>query len=161
MKPEKISLQHYELDPLNYISAPSLAWDAMLFKTGIELELISDVTMLEMIERQKRGGLCFVGSKRHCVANNEYMSNYDDTKPESYIMYWDANNLYGKSMSEPLPYKDLQFNNNVSLNDILNTADDDETGYILEVDLSFPEHIHEKLREFPPCPENIEKKKNG
>jgi hypothetical protein len=67
----KISLQHYELDPLNYISAPSLAWDAMLVKTGIELELISDVKMLEMIERQKRGGLCFVGSKRHCVANNE------------------------------------------------------------------------------------------
>ena len=67
--------------------------------------------------------------------------------------------FYGKSMSEPLPYKDLQFNNNVSLDDILNTADDDETGYILGVDLSFPEHIHEKLREFPPCPENTEKKR--
>ena len=99
----KLSLNNYGLDPLNYISAPSLAWDAMLSKTNIELELISDVNMLEMIERQKRGGLCFVGSKRHCIANNKYMKDYDETKPENYIMYWDANNLYGWAMSQASP----------------------------------------------------------
>jgi hypothetical protein len=71
-------------------------------------------------------------------------------------MYLDANNLYGKSMSEPLPYNNLQFIMNYSLDDILNAADNNEIGYILEVDLSFPEHIHDKLREFPPCPENTD-----
>jgi len=151
----KLSLKNYELDPLNYISAPSLAWDAMLLKTDITLDLISDVKMLEMIERHKRGGLCFVGSKRHCVANNPYMSEYDENTPDNYIMYWDANNLYGWAMSEPLPYKDLKFDSDVTLDTILNTDDNNETGYILEVDLHFPEDIHDKLKEFPVCPENI------
>jgi hypothetical protein len=61
-------IQNYELDPANYISAASLAWDAMLLKTKVELELIHDIHILDIIERQKRGGLCFVGSKRHVVA---------------------------------------------------------------------------------------------
>ena len=65
-------MKHYKLDPANYISAPSLAWDAMLYKTGIELELVSDSKIYSMIEEQKRGGLCFVGSKRYARANNPY-----------------------------------------------------------------------------------------
>ena len=50
-------MSYYELDPLNYISAPGLAWDALLLKTKIKLDLITDVKILEIIERQKRGGL--------------------------------------------------------------------------------------------------------
>ena len=149
-----ISLTHYELDPLNYISAPSLAWDAMLLKTNIELDLIHDVKMLEIIERHKRGGLCFVGSKRYCKANNKYMNEYEENLPENYIIYWDANNLYGWAMSEALPYKDLKFDTDTTLEQILETDDNNETGYILEVDLTFPKEIHEQLKEFPVCPEN-------
>jgi hypothetical protein len=63
--------------------------------------------MLNMVERMKRGGLCFVGSKRYVKANNKYLEDFDPNKPSTYIMYWDANNLYGKAMSEPLPYKGL------------------------------------------------------
>ena len=109
----KTCIQHYELDPSNYISAPSLAWDAMLLKTGIELDLIMDHDMLDMIENMKRGGLCFVGSQRHVKANNHYLQDYDNTKPETYLMYWDANNLYGWAMSQVLPYKNLKFNTTV------------------------------------------------
>ena len=47
---------YYELDPANYISAPGLAWDAMLLSRRIELEQISDLKILDIIERQKRGG---------------------------------------------------------------------------------------------------------
>ena len=68
------------MDPANYLTSPSLAWDAMLKMTGIELEQISDVKILDIIERQKRGGLCFVGSKRHVEANNKYVERYDDKK---------------------------------------------------------------------------------
>ena len=73
----------YKLNPANYISCPSLAWDAMLKMTGIKLEQISDVTILDIIERQKRGGLCFVGSKRYVEANNKYVENVDINKPEN------------------------------------------------------------------------------
>ena len=61
----KTCLNYYDLDPLNYISAPGLAWDALLLKTKINLDLITDIKVLDIIERPKRGGLCFVGSKRH------------------------------------------------------------------------------------------------
>ena len=69
----KTCIEYYHLDPSNYISAPSLAWDAMLLMTNIELDLITDLEMLEMIEKMKRGGLCFVGSQRHVEANNHYL----------------------------------------------------------------------------------------
>lgn len=145
-------ISYYDLDPANYLTSPSLAWDAMLKMTNIELEQISDIKILNIIERQKRGGLCFVGSKRHIEANNEYLENYDDKKDSNYLMYWDANNLYGQAMSQPLPYKDIEFSN-VDIDTVLNTSDDNETGYILEVDLHIPDEIHDKLKEYPPCPE--------
>ena len=147
-------LNYYELDPANYITAPGLSWDAMLKMTKMELELIHDPKILDIIERQKRGGLTFVGSKRHVKANNKYVEGYDKSKPDNSLMYWDANNLYGWAMSESLPYKDIEFSN-VDLDTVLNTPDDDETGYILEVDLHVPKNTHDKLKEYPPCPENM------
>jgi hypothetical protein len=146
---------YYGLDPANYISAPSLAWDAMLMKTGIELEQIYDPKILDIIERHKRGGLCFVGSKRHVKANNHYLEDFDATKPENYLMYWDANNLYGWAMSQYLPYKNISLNSNINIDNILELPDNSEIGYIIECDLEYPEEIHDKLKEFPPCPENL------
>ncbi len=57
----------------------------------------------------KRSGLCFVGSKRYVKANNNYLPDYDDKQESNYILYLDANNLYGWAMSECLPYKNLKF----------------------------------------------------
>ena len=82
------------------------------------------------------------------------MEGYDDTTPENHLMYVDANNLYGYAMCQPLPSKDIEFPN-VELEDVLQTSDDNETGYVLEVDLHIPEHLHDKLKEFPPCPEML------
>jgi hypothetical protein len=144
---------YYGLDPANYISAPGLAWDAMLLKTNIKLELIHDALILDIMERMKRGGLCFVGSKRHVIANNKYMPNYDNSKESNYLEYVDANNLYGWGMSEHLPYDDLKIDNNIKIETVLETPDDNEVGYILEVDIVFPPEIHEKLKEYPPAPE--------
>ena len=71
----KTCCDYYKLDPANYMTAPSLAWDAMLLLTDIKLELITDTKMLDMVERQKRSGLCFVGSKRYVKANNPYVED--------------------------------------------------------------------------------------
>jgi hypothetical protein len=154
----KMCLNYYKLDPSNYLSAPALAWDAMLLKTGIELDLIHDVELLNVIERQKRGGLCFVGSKRYVKANNKYVEDFDITKPSSYIMYWDANNLYGWAMSQILPYRNIRFNTTVKIEEVLATPDDSDTGYIVVATLRYPEHLHEKFKEYPPCPENLSPK---
>jgi hypothetical protein len=70
-------------------------------------------------------------------------------------MYGDANNLYGWAMSQVLPYKDIKFENNKTLKEILETKDDNKIGYIVECDLSFPVELHDKFKEFPPCPENL------
>ena len=151
----KTCINYYGLDPANYISAPSLAWDAMLMKTNIELEQIYDQKILDIVERHKKGGLCFVGSKRHVKANNHYLDDFDVSKPENYLMYWDANNLYGWAMSQYLPYKNISLNSEIDIDTILKTDDNSKYGYIVECDLEFPQEIHDKLKEFPPCPESI------
>ena len=51
-------IEVYELDPAHFLSAPGLAWQASLKKTGVELELITNVDMLLMIEIGIRGGIC-------------------------------------------------------------------------------------------------------
>ena len=69
-------------------------------------------------------------------------------------MYKDANNSYGWAMSEPLPYDEIKFDNNVELADILNTPDDSQIGYFVEVDLKYPDNIKEKTKNFPFALEN-------
>ena len=130
---------------MNYISAPGLAWDALLLKTKINLDLITDIKVLDIIERPKRGGLCFVGSKRHVKCNNKYIPGYDEHIESDYLLNIDANNLYGKSMSQYLPAYAIKLNNDITLETILNTADNDDIGYIVECDLTFPKHLHDKL----------------
>ena len=70
------------------------------------------------------------------------------------ILYIDANNLYGHSMSQYLPYDEIKFDNNIKLEDILNTPDDSDIGYFLEVDLTYPNNIKEKTKNFPFAPVN-------
>ena len=147
--------EHYGLDPANYISAASLSWDAMMLKTGVKLELISDLKVLDIIERSRRGGLCFVGSKRHVVANNKYMDTYDADKESNYLMYLDANNLHGWAMVQSLPHDEVRLNTEVTLEEILTAEDEGEVGYVVECDLHFPTEIHDKLKHYPPAPENM------
>ena len=88
----------YELDPAHFLSAPGLAWQACLKKTEVKLELLTDVDMLLMVEKEIRGGICHA-IYRHAKANNKYMKNYNKDKEESFLQYLDANNLYGWAMS--------------------------------------------------------------
>ena len=75
-----------------------MAWDAMLLKTKAQLELLYNIDMLNMIEKMKRGGLCFVGSKRYVKANDQHMGkDYDQSQPSNFIIYHDASNRYGVS----------------------------------------------------------------
>ena len=86
---------------------------------------------------------------------NENMTYGDKNKSSTYIKYKDGNNLFGCSMSEFLTHEQLQFNSNIKLGDKLNAPDENETGYIVEVDLQFPVQVHDKFKEFPPAPETV------
>ena len=128
----------------------------MLKMRKVELEKISNADMHLFIERGMRGGIS-CASKRHSKANNKYCPDYDKTKPEKWIVYVDMNNLYGKAMSQYLPYggfKWIKVNNKV-INRILNRSADSSYGYFLEVDLECPENLHDKQNDFAMVPEKI------
>ena len=57
--------------------------------------------MLLMVEKGVRGGICHA-IHRYAKANDKYMKNYDKNIILSYLMYLDANNLYGWGMSQKL-----------------------------------------------------------
>ena len=75
------------------------------------------------------------------------------------LLYIDANNVYGWAMSQLLPYKNTKLNNDITLETILNTADNDNIGYIVECDLTFPKHLHDKFKKFPSMPRKYNSKK--
>ena len=78
----------YELDPAHFVSAPGLAWQACLKKTGVNLELLTDIDMLLMVEEGIRGGMC-QAIYRYAKANNRHIKNYDKNIKSLYIEYLD------------------------------------------------------------------------
>ena len=144
-------LTYYKLDPTHYFSSPGLAWDAMLKMTNVQLDLITDIDMENMVQLGMRGGVSTI-NHRHEKANNRYMKNYEKDKEESYIMYLDANNLYGWAMSQKLPTGKFKWGNekNFDLNNYTG-----EKGCIIECDLEYPEKLHDKHNMYPLAPEKL------
>ena len=104
----------------------------MLKMTKIELELISDSDIYLFLMDTIRGGMA-VCNKKYVKADNIYTRKKDENSDvNKYLMYLDANNLYGLSMSKPLPYKNFKWSNNVTLNEY-----NLKTG-IYEVDIEIP-----------------------
>ena len=87
-------IEIYGLDPAHFLSAPGLAWQACLKRDGVNLELLTDIDMLLMVEKGIRGAICQPIS-RYAKANNKYMKSYDKNIISSCLMYLDTNNLYG------------------------------------------------------------------
>ena len=92
-------MQYYKLDPCHCFTSPGLSWNAMLKMTDIKLKLIFDIDMFQFIEKGMRGGVSYIAN-RYGKANNKYMKEYDEKTPSKYIMYLDADNLYGWAMSQ-------------------------------------------------------------
>ena len=137
-----ICVEHYSLDPAWYYTSPGLAWDAMLRKTDVCLELLKDPDMRLLFEKGIRGGMSVI-TKGHGEANKPYMANYYPEKPSKYIMYLDANNLYGWAMSKPLPVRGFKW-----------MTDDEQRNWrdhrcILEVDIEDLSHLHDAHNDYP------------
>ena len=143
-----VCLDNYRLDPMFYYTAPGLAWDACLKIAKVRLELLTDYDMLMMIEKGIRGGVSMI-STRYGKANNPYMKDYDPDQPTKFISYLDANNLYGWAMSKPLPIDCFRFMNNEEMKNW------ESMPCILEVDLTYPEHLHDLHNDYPLAPERV------
>ncbi|XP_050340230.1 uncharacterized protein LOC126766507 [Bactrocera neohumeralis] len=143
----------YRLDPCQYYTSPGLSWDAMLKITRTELELFTDENMHNFILSGIRGGIVQC-CKRHSVANNKYLSDYNATKPSNFIIYLDVNNLYGYAMSHNLPHSNFEWVENVDDFNVFSIPEDSLVGYILEVDLDYPITTHNIHNDFPLCFEN-------
>ncbi|KAK5647553.1 hypothetical protein RI129_002445 [Pyrocoelia pectoralis] len=149
-------LHNYEVDPAHYFTAPGLSWDAMLKKTGVELELLTDIDMLHFFKGGVRGGVSTC-TQRTAIANNKFLPNYDPSKPTSFIIYLDACNLYGHSQCQYLPQGDFVWLTEEEMQNfnVLDVSDESKTGYALEVDLEYPQHLHDLHNDMPFCPESI------
>ena len=129
-----------KLDPADFLPTPGLSWWACLEKTGVKLELTTDENMFLMYEKGIRGGMCHVTCK-YAEANNKYMKNYDKNKESSFLIYVDANNLYGWPTSKKLPVDGFKWVDDLSLftEDFIKSYDEEaDVGYLLVVDVEYP-----------------------
>ena len=144
-----VCLKNCGLDPAWYYTAPGLAWDAALKITKVNLELLTDSDMLLMVEKGIRGGISVI-TKRHGKSNNPYMhEKYNKNEPTKYITYLDANNLYGWAMMKSLPTHGFEWMNE---NELMEWK---KFSCILEVDLKYPEELHDLRNDYPLAPESI------
>ena len=155
-------LKEYELDQAHFISLPGLAWQACLKKTNKELELLTYYDMLLMVEKGIRGGICH-SIQRYAKANNKYMKNCNNNEESSYIQYLDANNHYGWAMSKKLPTNGFKWiDNNETAEPVINEDfiknynENNDKGYILEVDVKYPKRLHELHSDLPILSERME-----
>ena len=139
----KVSVNEFGINPLYCVSLPGYTWQCRLKYTGINLQTLQDKDMILLLENNIRGGIS-------SIMGDRYIKSDKNKK----ILYIDANNLYGHSMSEYLPYDEIKFTNTVKLEDILNTPDNSDIGFFIELDLTYPNNIKEKTKNFQFAPMN-------
>ena len=152
-----VLLKNYLLDPAWFFTAPSFFWFAMLKMTGVRLELIceGEMEMFRFFERQIRGGVSSV-FHRLSWANNKFQKDFDLSQPSKFIVYLDANSLYPTAMMQPLPVGGFKWMSERRLEKWEKIVDSSEWGCVLEVDLEYPEELHDFHNDFPLAPELME-----
>ena len=98
----------------------------------------------------------YEGDCKYRIAS-KYMKEYDEKAPSKYIMYLDANNLYGWAMSQYLPTGGFRWMTEKQTNniDLAKYNDKSKKGLILEVDLEYPKELHDLHNDYPLGPEKV------
>ena len=152
----KFCFDIYELDAAHFLSAPGLVWQACLKKSN-ELELISDVDMLIMIQKGILGGITQAVC-RYFQSNNKYMdTKYDKTKKSTYLQYYDANSLYAWAMTQKLPVDCFEWEkpSKFTSDFIKNYDEKSSTGYVFDVDIVYPKNLYDLRSDLPFLPQRM------
>lgn len=150
-----LCLETFGLDPCHFHTAPSLSWAAALLESKVKLEVIRSPQMLEFLNQAMKGGYSAV-HHQFARANQPDMEDYDPLQPISSIITFDANNLYGYAMSQFLPHGDFVWSEQEYTEEMIkNWPVDGERSAFLEVDLTYPPHLHDSHNDLPCAPENI------
>ena len=146
-------LQQYNIDPCYYFSAPHFTFNAFLRHSSVTLELLSGINQYLFIIKGIRGSMSMV-SKRYALSNNKYMEGHNSSKSSSYILYLDANNLYGRAMQEYLPWKNFEWMSPHQLNyDFIKWLEPEgEVGCIIQCSLEYPVVLHDYHSDYPLAP---------
>ena len=152
-------LEHFKLDPAYAVSQPHIALQAMLLYNNTEVELLTDSGMFRMVVEAIRGGIACI-NKRLATANHEGLGAahpVDPMRAFKRIFYIDCNNLYGAAMSAPHAVGDFRWEKPAEMMafDWLSHDSTAERGYFLEVDLEYPDEIHNRHNQYPFCPQRI------
>jgi len=152
-----MALEYFKLDPCHFFTLPMFSWTAALKFTNISLELFTDYDKYLFIENSIRGGIS-VASQRYAKANNKYLNNFDSNKDSSFITYLDANSLYSTAMCEYLPVNNFKWlsQKEITFFNISKIKNESNIGFILEVDLSYPDYLHDLHNDYPLCPEHFD-----
>jgi hypothetical protein len=126
--------------------------DSLYKSSNAELKLMTDMNEYLIVENGIREGMTMV-SHRYAKANNPQCSDYESSKPKSWIMYEDMNALYSDAMTQNMPTEILGKVSPEEIPNIQSITPDAEIGYMLEVDLEAPVHLHDFFADFPLAPE--------
>ena len=165
------SYKHYGLDPVFFSSAPGLSWAACLFKTGTKVELMKDPDMNLFIDSSMYGGVSFArnpylassrdinDSEKSEVSENNLLSDDSCNQPRNHLLLLDCNNQYGEAMSQKLPiggFKWLTKNEISALGNIADIDAESDCSYMFEVDLKYPQSLHDLHDQYPLAPSHFE-----
>ena len=145
-----LCLFEYKLDPAYFCTTPGLAFEACLKMTKVELGLLPDIGMVLLFEKRTRAGIS-QAIQRYASANNKYKPNYNSKVLSTYLMYEDANNLYGWTMAKKLPINNFKWCDALEMftSDFIRNYDEDShTRYLLEI-TDYPKELHESHRDLP------------
>lgn len=158
-----LTMKYYGLDAAGFYTTPGLSLAAAFLKTKARIELFTDIEYYLFIIKSLRGGNT-QSIHRYAEANNKFLPDFDINQPISYLLYLDFNSLYGWALAEKLPVSDFRFllsDEIAQVERALKAGERDysrflstcEKGFILEVDLEYPESIHDAHNEMPFCVE--------
>ena len=149
-------ISNYELNPMYSYTLPGYSWNCMLKHTGVELDLFSpdQSDMCVMFENGIHGGVSTI-IHRYVEANNKYMKNFNPEKENVFIMYLDANNLYGWAMKQCLPTGNFKWMTSNKIKNWKKFLTKEGVGCTLVVDLYYFPELHDKHKDLPLAPEHF------